>query len=96
MPVENFITLCKSEIAKLISSSEEYDIYVVWKDYWTIGSNQDGTKDLNNQRAIFGTTINDNYYDITYSGNENKLYIDTHSKTASTTVDLNTSQGGNQ
>lgn len=88
MPVEDFITLCKSEIAKLINSNDDYDIYVVWKDYWTIGSNQDGTKSLSNQRAIFGTTINNSYYDVTYNGDEEKLYINTHARTAQNVIDL--------
>lgn len=89
MPVEDFITLCKNEIDKLITSEEDYDIFVVWKDFWTIGENQHYSKDLEHQRAIFGTTANNNFYDCTLNGDENKLYINIHTKTSSRTIDLN-------
>lgn len=76
MPVEDFLELCKTKIETYLDESSEYDIYTIWKDFWTIGSNQNGTKSLDNQRAIFGTTLdNTKYFDITYTKDTNKLYM---------------------
>jgi hypothetical protein len=76
MPVEDFLELCETKIASYLDESSEYDIYTIWKDFWTIGSNQNGTKSLDNQRAIFGTTLdNSKYFDITYTKDTNKLYM---------------------
>ena len=79
MPVEDFIELCKDKIEAYLTAAsvtDEYDIFTIWKDFWTLGSNQDGTKTLDNQRAIFGTTLdNTKYFDFTYSKNSSKLYM---------------------
>ena len=75
MSSEDFIELCKDKIELYLDSQAEYDIYTIWKDYWMVGSSLDATTSVENQRAIFGTTLNAKYFDCTYDGNASKLYM---------------------
>ena len=86
MSVEDFITLCKAKIREYINTNEQYDIYTIWKDFWTIGASQDSAKILDNQRGIFATTLNNGYFDMTYNGTENKLYMNIFTKTGTQTI----------
>lgn len=88
MSAEDFIELCKTKIETYIASSEEYDIYTIWKDYWTVGNAGDSTLSVDNQRAIFGNTLNDSYFDCTYNGVENKLYMNVYTITDTETYTL--------
>ena len=88
MSVDDFIELCKDKIETYIDSSEEYDIYTIWKDYWTVGSAGDSTQSVDNQRAIFGNTLNSSYFDCTYNGAENKLYMNVYTITDTETYTL--------
>ena len=100
MSVDDFIELCKDKIETYIDSSEEYDIYTIWKDYWTLGNNttyyssteqryiSDSAPSYDNQRAIFGNTLNSSYFDCTYNGAENKLYMKVYTITDTETYTL--------
>lgn len=100
MSVDDFIDLCKAKIHLYLDDeysydSEEYDTYIIWKDYWTIGATQDNTKSLDNQRAIFGvTTETPIYFDISYNGDEEKLYMKVFTNTDTETYQIsnNTSE----
>ena len=92
MPVEDFIDLCKAKLRLYLSQGtvpDEYDIYVLWKDFWTVGSTQDNIKDLNNQKCVLGTSIaGAGYYEFTYVGLEEKLYLEVFTNTDSEEYDL--------
>jgi hypothetical protein len=91
MSIQDFIDLCKEKIQGYIDTEDTYDIFVIWKDYWTIGSNQDGAKSLDNQRAIFATTLDDSaYFDFTLNGIENKLYMKVFTNTDNETYTITT------
>lgn len=82
MSVEDFITLCKTKITdyliaeQIIKSADDCNVYVVWKDYWTIGATSDNIKITDTQRGIFGTSLDKSpLFDISYSEIEEKLYM---------------------
>lgn len=75
MTVNEFISLCKTKIGLYLNSQTEYSIYTIWKDYWTVGQTGDSVSSIDNQRAIFGNTLNDKYFDCTYNALEDKLYM---------------------
>lgn len=90
MTVEEFITLCKNKIKLYIDSNDEYDVFTIWKDFWTFGDSQDSIKYTENQRAIFSTTLsNSDYYDCLYDGDDNKLTIKIYSLDDTETYTLN-------
>lgn len=89
MSVNDFVSLCKDKIELYLDSQEDYDIYTIWKDYWTVGQPTDSVNSLNNQRAIFGTTLNDKYFDFTYNGEEEKLYLKVYDIDDTETYTLN-------
>lgn len=89
MSVNDFIELCKDKIELYLDSQDEYDIYTIWKDYWTVGQAADSANSADNQRGIFGTTLNDKYFDCTYNGNENKLYMKIYDIDDTETYELN-------
>lgn len=72
MSSEEFLELCEEKIAAYLNVPEgtKYEIYLIWKDYWTVGSNMDAVHSTENQRAIFGTTYNSKLFDCTFNGNE--------------------------
>ncbi len=97
MSVEDFIELCKTKIRayleaeQIITAQDECDIYVIWKDYWTVGSSQDAIKALDNQKAIFGTSLDSSpMFDIQYLNTENKLYMNVLTITDSAEYDTTT------
>ena len=75
MTVNEFISLCKTKIGLYLNNQTEYSIYTIWKDYWTVGQTGDSVSSIDNQRAIFGNTLNDKYFDCTYNALEDKLYM---------------------
>lgn len=88
MTVDEFIALCKEKIEAYIDdSSTEYTIYTLWKDYWTVGSNTNSVRSIANQRGIFGTTLDNSLYDITYSEQAGKLYMNVLTQTDTETYD---------
>lgn len=91
MSRDDFITLCKEKICTYINSEETYDIFTLWKDYWTIGNDRDAVPGTDNQRAIFGNTLNNKIFDCTYNALENKLYLEIFTNTDSRTYNLSTS-----
>ena len=85
MSVNDFVTLCKTKLRLYLDNGDDYEIYVLWKDFWTIGSPNDNTKSLDNQRCILGTSENDGYFDFSYVKSENKLYMKAYTMTDSET-----------
>ena len=91
MSMEVFIALCKEKIEDYLNSEEDYDIYTIWKDYWTVGQASDSANSINNQRGIFGTTLNNKYFDCTYNGDEHKLYMKIYDIDSTETYVINSS-----
>jgi hypothetical protein len=74
---DNFIDICKGivsdyAIAHLDKSDTipEFDVYVVWF-----------CKTLQNCKALLSTTLFDGmYYELTYNGDKNEIYLDAYKK----------------
>lgn len=70
-----FIDVCKNEVVKytndhLDKQISSDDVYVVWL-----------TKTLQNNKALLSTTLLDGmYYELTYNGDKNELYIDVYKR----------------
>lgn len=70
-----FIEICKNEVVKYTSDHLDKqissdDVYVVWL-----------TKALQNNKALLSTTLLDGmYYELTYNGDKNELYIDVYKR----------------
>ncbi len=79
MDSAKFIELCKQEVRKYANDHldktddkqiTDEDVYVVWL-----------SKALQNSKALLSTTLHDGmYYEITYNGNKNELYLDAYKK----------------
>ena len=76
---DKFITLCKQVVVSYFNSRSEKtdefeltkeDVFVVWS-----------CKTLQNNKALLSTTVSDGmYYEITYNGDKNELYLDAYKK----------------
>lgn len=73
MKTEQFIKVAK----KIVTEREliDYDgvtdleIFVVWY-----------CKNLQNHKALLGSTSSNNYYEITFNGDKKEIYVDSYSK----------------
>lgn len=76
-----FVFLCKQEVLEYVRSHYdqnivEEDIYVVWL-----------CKTLQNSKALLSTTLPDGmYYEITYNGDKQEMYVDAYKKVDNYTV----------
>lgn len=95
MTRDEFIALCKEKIKLYINSNLEYDIYTVWCDYWTVGDMSDSYQSLENHRGIFGETLNNKLYDMTYSASAGKLHLNEYAIDASTDYTVTPSNQSN-
>ena len=79
MMPEDFLDLCKSKVRLYLDQGDDYDIFTLWKDYWTIGSTGDNIKVTDIQKAILGTSLeNTKYFEFTYVEAESKLYLNVY------------------
>lgn len=79
MNEKDFVSLCKKTVAdyanKHLDKSDnkqitEDDVYIVWM-----------CKTLQNNKALASTTLFDGmYYELTFNGNKNELYVDAYKK----------------
>lgn len=79
MGSKEFIQLCKEKIVWYFNHNvdktdykqiTENDIYNVWY-----------CKTLQNHKALFSTTVSDGmYYEMTFDGDQNELYMDAYKK----------------
>lgn len=79
MDTDKFINLCKNELLKYFNEHNdktnnfvlnESNIFVVWY-----------SRILQNNKALLSTTIPDGmYYEFTYNGDKNELYVDAYKK----------------
>lgn len=76
---DKFLKLCKEIIVKYFNERtdktdnvliSEDDVFIVWS-----------CKTLQNNKALVSTTISDGmYYEITYNGDKNEVYLDAYKK----------------
>lgn len=88
MSSEKFISLCKENVVKYSNehsdktdnmSITQEDVYVVWY-----------CKTLQNHKALLSTNISDGmYYELTYNGDKDELYLDAYKKWKNVKIDLN-------
>lgn len=88
MSSEKFITLCKENVVNYFNENvdktdnvfiTQEDVYVVWY-----------CKTLQNHKALLSTNIFDGmYYELTYNGDKNELYLDAYKKWKNVKIDLN-------
>ena len=72
-----FILAAKSEVIKYVEEhldksdeQPEFDVFVVWS-----------CKTLQNNKALLSTTLFDGmYYEVTYNGDKQELYLDAYKK----------------
>lgn len=77
MPNNEFIQHCIEEVKKYVNDHldktddvQEFDVYVVWL-----------SKTLQNNKALLSTTLPDGmYYEVTYNGDKQELYLDAYKK----------------
>lgn len=80
MGSKEFIEFCKEQVANYFNRKKEKtdvnksmtteDVYVVWY-----------SKSLKNHKALLSTTVCDGmYYELTYNGEKDELYIDAYKK----------------
>lgn len=87
MDSQEFIDKCKVLVADYTNSHLDVtdnkqitkdDVYVVWS-----------TKVLQNNKALLSTPLSDGmYYELTYNGNKNQIYIDAYKKFENKAIDL--------
>lgn len=88
MSSEKFIELCKENVVKYFNENADKtdnvlitqeDVYLVWY-----------CKTLQNHKALLSTNISDGmYYELTYNGDKNELYLDAYKKWKNIKIDLN-------
>ena len=79
MGLDEFLDLCKKVVREYTEEHldktdkkqiTEVDVFVVWS-----------CKTLQNNKALLSTTVSDGmYYELTYNGDKNELYIDVYKK----------------
>ena len=79
MGSEEFLRLCKAKVAEYTNTHMDKtdqkqitvnDVYTVWY-----------CKILQNHKALLSTTVPDGmYYELTYNGDKNELYMDAYKK----------------
>ncbi len=71
---EKFIKVCKEELVRHYNDREARfittdDVYVVWY-----------CKTLQNHKALLSTNVSGVYYEFTYNGDKEELYLDAYKK----------------
>lgn len=79
METDKFIGICKKHVADYTSKGLDVtddvefsvdNVYVVWL-----------SKTLQNSKALLSTTLPDGmYYELTYNGDKNEIYLDAYKK----------------
>lgn len=88
MSSEKFIGLCKENVVKYFNEKADKtdnvfitqeDVYLVWY-----------CKTLQNHKALLSTNISDGmYYELTYNGDKNELYLDAYKKWQNVKIEVN-------
>lgn len=89
MTSDLFIQICRDKVADYFNTHSDVtdnvqmnpeDVYVVWY-----------SKTLQNHKALLSTPVSDGmYYEVTYNGDKNEVYLDAYKKWTNIKFDLNT------
>lgn len=89
MTSDSFIHFCRDSVADYFNTHSDVtdnfemtpeDVYVVWY-----------SKTLQNHKALLSTPVSDGmYYEVTYNGDKNEVYLDAYKKWTNIKFDLNT------
>ena len=84
---DKFLNLCKEIVVNYFNSNVDKtdhkritkeDVFVVWS-----------CKTLQNNKALVSTTVSDGmYYELTYNGDKNELYLDAYKKWENKCIEL--------
>ena len=87
MRTKEFLEWCTEEVIRYFNSRvdktdnkvlKEDDVFVVWN-----------CKTLQNNKALFSTTVSDGlYYEFTFNGNKEELYMDVYKKWENICINL--------
>lgn len=87
MNEKDFLKLCKSEVVKYANEHfdntdhktiSEEDVFCVWM-----------CKTLQNSKALLSTAVSDGmYYELTYNGDKQELYLDAYKKWENRCIDV--------
>jgi hypothetical protein len=87
MGSNDFLEWCKKEVVNYFNSKvdktdnkvlKEDDVFVVWN-----------CKTLQNNKALLSTTVSDGlYYEFTFNGNKEELYMDVYKKWENICINL--------
>lgn len=79
MGSQEFLNVCKAKVAEYFNNNNDktdkaditvQDVYVVWY-----------CKTLQNHKALLSTNVSDGmYYEMTFNGDKNQLYMDAYKK----------------
>lgn len=76
---DKFLELCKQTIVDYFNkrSDKTDNVYITKENVFVVWS----CKILQNNKALLSTTVSDGmYYELTYNGNKNELYLDAYKK----------------
>lgn len=72
-----FMEKCKMEVCKYHNDNANEDDYISMEDVYIVWM----VKVLQNNKALAATNKEDNrYYEITYNGDKNEMYVDAYKK----------------
>ena len=83
MGTKEFLEWCTEEVIRYFNSRvnktlKEEDVFVVWN-----------CKTLKNNKALLSTTVSDGlYYEFTFNGNSEELYMDVYKKWENICINL--------
>lgn len=87
MPGDKFLDLAREAVVNYFNSKVDKtdnkqitkkDTYIVWS-----------VKVLQNNKALVSTTVSDGmYYEVTYNGDKNEIYLDAYKKWENQTIKL--------
>ena len=87
MNERKFVAICRETVVKYVNKKmdmiggtpiTENDVFIVWL-----------CKALKNSKAMVSTTLNDGmYYEITYNGSKNEIYVDAYVKQENICISL--------
>ena len=73
MDNKQFLKQAKGEIKQLLNALaitvDDNDIFIVWY-----------AKTLQNHKALLSSTVSDHYFECTYNGDKNEMYVDVYRK----------------
>lgn len=79
MGTEEFIKLCKERIVNYYNSRVDKtdEVYITDENVYNVWN----CKILQHNKGLFSTTVSDGmYYELTYNGDKNELYLDAYKK----------------